>query len=48
MKIIILRNRWKTEQALGLAASGLFVTTVLHDEEFPIEFTGFWAKWIQE
>jgi len=36
-----LRNRWKTEQATGLAAAGFFVTTVFNDEEFPIEFTGF-------
>lgn len=36
-----LRNRWKTEQAVGLAATAVFATTVLNDEEFPIEFTGF-------
>ena len=36
-----LRNRWKAEQATGLAASAVFATAVLNDEEFPIEFTGF-------
>ena len=36
-----LRNRWKGEVATGTVAGGLFATTVLNNEEFPIEFTGY-------
>ncbi len=36
-----LRNRWKTELATGTTAAGLFAMTALHDDEFPIEFTGY-------
>ena len=36
-----LRNRWKSEVAIGTTVSGLFAATVLNNEEFPIEFTGY-------
>ena len=36
-----LRNRWKAEVATGTVAGGLFAATVLHNDDFPIEFTGY-------
>jgi len=36
-----LRNRWKAEVAIGTTTGGLFAATVLNNDEFPIEFTGY-------
>ena len=36
-----IRNRWQFELTTGTAAAGLFATTILNNDDFPIEFTGF-------
>ena len=38
---VYLRNRWKSEVAIGTTTGGLFAATVLNNDEFPIEFTGY-------
>ena len=38
---VYLKNRWKSEVAIGTTTGGLFAATVLNNDEFPIEFTGY-------